>query len=242
MLTRRWVALGYATFALALLVLAAIQVANAVGQFRVAIFLIILAVAGPLTGLMLGRGRRMRHRPLALTLLAIDGVAALGLIATTGVASSPMWVSLLLVSTATPLLLRGRWAALLIGSVWLVDGLFLLQVPAEAIVPAALTWALRAAGVGLIGVVLYRALSIEEGVRQRSQRREQVLHEFLKVSNRLRVTSQPQQVLEEVAQAVQASGNFDCVTLSHVDWHAGTVTITMALGASGRRFRALGGL
>lgn len=242
MLTRRWVALGYATFALALLVLAAIQLANAVGQFRVAIFLIILAVAGPLTGLMLGRGRRMRHRPLALTLLAVDGVAALGLIATTGGASSPMWVSLLLVSTATPLLLRGRWAALLIGSVWLVDGLFLLQLPPEVLVPAALTWALRAAGVGLIGVVLYRALSIEEGVRQRSQRREQVLHEFLKVSNRLRVTSQPQQVLEEVAQAVQASGNFDCVTLSQVDWHAGTVAVTMALGASGRRLRALEGL
>ncbi len=242
LLPRRWVALGYATFALALLLLAAIQVANVVGQLWVALFLVVLVVAAPITGLFLGRGRRQQHRPLALALLAVEGIAALGLVAVTGGATSPMWVALLLVSTATPLLLRGRWAAALLILVWLADGLFLLQVPAPALVPLALTWALRAAGVGLVGVVLYRTLSIEEGVRVRSQRREQVLHEFLKVSNRLRVTSQPQQVLEEVAQAVQSSGNFDCVTLSQVDWHAGTVTVTLAIGASGRRLSAVEGL
>ena len=44
LLTRRWVALGYATFALALLVLASIQVANTVGQLSVALFLIVLVI------------------------------------------------------------------------------------------------------------------------------------------------------------------------------------------------------
>lgn len=38
------------------------------------------------------------------------------------------------------------------------------------------------------------------------------------------------------------AGNFDCVTLSQVDWHAGTVTVTLAIGASGRRLSAVEGL
>lgn len=242
LLTHRWVALGYATFALALLVLSSLQLTSLVGQFQVAFFLIVLVIAAPLIGLLLGRGRRARQRPAALLLLLIEAGAALGLISVTGGATSPMWVALLLVSTAAPLLLRGRWAAGLLLAVWLLDGLFLLRVPAGLLLPLGLIWALRAASVGLIGLVLYRALSIEEGVRVRSQRREQVLHEFLKVSNRLRVTSQPEQVLEEVAQAVQASGNFDCVTLSQVNWHAGVVTVTVAIGASGRRLGGVEGL
>jgi GAF domain-containing protein len=109
-------------------------------------------------------------------------------------------------------------------------------------VPALLTWALRAAGVGLISLVLYRALSSEEQARMRAQRRERVLHDFLMLSNKLRVTTQPAQVLEEVAQAVQSSGNFDCVTLSLVDWSIGMTTVTVAIGASGRRLKPVEGL
>jgi PAS domain S-box-containing protein len=242
LLDRRWVGLGYAAFALALLVLAALPVANVVVRFPVAIFMIVLALAAPITGVLLGRGRRARGRPLAIGLLVVDALAALGLIAVTGGASSPLWVALLLVSTATPLLLRGRLAAGLLLAVWLADALFLLSVPRDELLPTLLTWALRAAGVGLIGLVLYRALSIEEGVRVRAQRRERVLHEFLELSNRLRVTSQPQQVLEEVAQAVQSAGNFDCVTLSQVDWSAGVATVAVSIGASGRRLKAVEGL
>ncbi|MBK9943990.1 MAG: GAF domain-containing protein [Kouleothrix sp.] len=233
-LTRRWVALGYATFALSLLVLAAIQLANTLSQLYVACFLLVLVITAPLTGILLGHGRRQRNRPLVVALLLIEALAALGLIAVTGGAGSPMWVALLLVSTATPLLLRGRWAGALLLAVWLADGMFLINVPPPELIAVGLTWALRAAGVGLVGLVLYRAISLEEGVRVRSQRRERVLHEFLNVSNRLRVSSQPHQVLEQVASAVQASGNFDCVTLSLVDWRAGVVTVTVALGASGR--------
>jgi PAS domain S-box-containing protein len=242
LLGRRWVGLGYSAFALALLVLAALQVANTISQFLVATCLVILAIAAPLTGTLLSQGRRKRGRPLTMALLIVDALAALGLIAATGGAVSPMWVALLLVSTATPLLLRGRWAAGLLLLVWLADGLFLLAVPAGEFIPALLNWALRASGVGLIGLVLYRSLSIEEGVRIRSQRREEVLHDFLELSNRLRVTSQPSQVLEEVAQAVQASGHFDCVTLSQIDWHRGVAIITVAIGASGRRLRLVEGL
>jgi signal transduction histidine kinase len=242
LLGRRWVGLGYSAFALALLVLAALQVANLTGQASVVAYLVVLAATAPLTGMLLSRGGRARGRPLALALLLIDALAALGLIAETGGAASPMWVALLLASTATPLLLRGRAAAGLLLAVWLADGLFLLAAPPGELLPLALSWALRAAGVGLIGLVLYRALSIEEGLRVRTQRREQVLHDFLELSNRLRVTSQPSQVLEEVARAVQASGNFDCVTLSQVAWHSGVVRVIVAIGASGRRLEGVEGL
>lgn len=242
LLTHRWVALGYAAFALALLVLATLQLSTIAGELLVALCLIVLAIAAPLIGILLGQGRRGRQRPLAYVLLTIEAAAALGLVAVTGGATSPMWVALLLVSTAAPLLLRGRAAAGMLLGVWLLDGLFLLQAPPPALIALTLTWALRAACVGLVGLVLYRALSIEEGVRNRAQRRERVLHEFLRVSNRLRITSQPQQVLEEVALAVQASGNFDCVTLSQVDWHAGVVRVMVAIGASGRRLNAVEGL
>jgi PAS domain S-box-containing protein len=242
LLDRRWVSLGYTAFSLALLVLAALQVANTVAQFPVALFLGILLLAAPLTGALLGRKRTARGRALAPTLLLVDALAAIGLIAVTGGAASPMWVALLLVSTAAPLLLPGRWAAVLLVTVWLADGVFLVYVSADDLVPAMLTWALRAAGVGLISLVLYRALSSEEQARMRAQRREQVLHDFLMLSNKLRVTTQPAQVLEEVAQAVQSSGNFDCVTLSLVDWSTGTTTVTVAIGASGRRLKPVEGL
>jgi PAS domain S-box-containing protein len=242
LLDRRWVGMGYATFALALLVLTALPVANVVIRMPVVLFMATLLIVAPVTGVLLGRGRRARGSVAALALLLVDGLAALGLIAVTGGANSPLWVALLLVSTATPLLLRGRWAAGLLVLVWLADGLFLLALPQAELISALLTWALRAAGVGLIGLVLYRALSIEEGLRTRSQRRERVLHDFLELSNRLRVTSEPQTVLEEVALTVQASGKFDCVTLSRVDWRAGSATVAAAIGPSGRRLKAIEGL
>ena len=154
LLDRRWVGMGYATFALALLVLTALPVANIVIQMPVALFMVTLLIVAPVTGVLLGRGRRARGSATALALLLLDGLAALGLIAVTGGVDSPLWVALLLVSTATPLLLRGRWAAGLLVLVWLADGLFLLAIPPAELIPALLTWALRAAGVGLIGLVL----------------------------------------------------------------------------------------
>jgi PAS domain S-box-containing protein len=243
LLDRRRIGLGYSVFALALLVLATLQRADMIAGFPIALlFLIVLAVAAPLTGLMLGRGRTIGRQPLMLALLLVDALAALGLIAATGGYTSPLWVTLLVVSTAAPLLLPGSWAASLLIGVWLANALFLLGAPGNELLPALSSWTLRAAGVGLISLMLYRALASEEGLRMRAQRRERVLHDFLDLSNRLRVTSNPRVALEEVAQAVQASGEFSCVTLSRFDWHSGNATVEVAIGASGRRLGAVEGL
>jgi PAS domain S-box-containing protein len=243
LLDRRWISLGYAVFALVLLLLATMQRADMIAGFPIALLLlIVLAIAAPLTGLMLGRGRVAGGQPLVPALLLVDGLAALGLIAVTGGYSSPLWVALLVVSTAAPLLLSGRWAAGLLVVIWFADAMFLVQAPPAELLPALSSWTLRAAAVGLISLVLYRALSAEEGLRMRAQRRERVLHDFLVLSNRLRVTNNPRVVLEEVAQAVQASGEFDCVTLSLVEWRTGITMVEVAIGASGRRLSAVEGL
>src|SRR6186713_932013 len=98
LLDRRWVGIGYATFALALLVLTALPVASMVVRMPVVLFMATLLLAAPATGVLLGRGRRARGSRPALALLLLDGLAALGLIAVTGGANSPLWVALLLVS------------------------------------------------------------------------------------------------------------------------------------------------
>ena len=242
-LDRRRVGLSYAAFALALLMLASMQRPEVIAGFPVALaLLVVLLIAAPLTGLLLGRGRAAQQRPLALALLIADAAAALGLIAVTGGHASPLWVALLVASTAAPLLLPGHQAAALLVAVWLIDGLFLPQAPPGERVPALLTWLLRASGVGLISLVLYRALAAEEELRLRAERRERVLRDFLLLSNRLRITTKPETVLEEVAQAVQASGEFACVTLSQVDWHTGIATVAIAIGANGRRLGTIEGL
>ena len=62
LLDRRWVGIGYATFALALLVLTALPVANVVIQMPVVVFMVSLLIAAPVTGMVLGRGRRAATR------------------------------------------------------------------------------------------------------------------------------------------------------------------------------------
>jgi PAS domain S-box-containing protein len=243
LLDRRWISLGYSAFALALLLLATMQRATLIAGLPVALLLLtILAVAALLTGRMLGRGRAVGRRPLALALLLVDALVALALIAVTGGHASPLWVALLVVSTAAPLLLPGRWAARLLVGVWCADALFVLGAPEGELLAALSSWTLHVAGVALVSLVLYRALAAESALRVRAQRRERVLHDFLLLSNRLRVTSDPQMVLEEVAQAVQASGQFDCVTLSLVNWRSGDVRVAVAIGATGRRLSAVEGL
>lgn len=240
LLERRWVGFVYGASALALLTLAALQRTDVLTTFPIALILLIILLAITLLiGLLMSRPRSDQRRNLALPLLLIGAAASSGLVAVTGGFSSPLWVALLLVSTAAPLLLPGPWAAVLLCVVWLVDGLFILLAPPELRIEALLTWSVRVSGVTLIALVLQRALATESALRMRAQRREQVLSDFLLLSNRLRVTSEPQTILEEVARTVQTSGDFDCVTLSRVDWRAGVVTIAVAIGASGRRLKAL---
>lgn len=240
---RRWVGPIYAMFAVGLLMLATLQRAQQIVQVPPALaLLVVLLIAAPLTGMLLVSGSTARAHPLALPLLLVDAAAAIGLVALTGGAGSPLWVALLVVSTAAPLLLPGRWAALLLAFVWLSFGLLTLQAPAPELFDAITTWAMRTAGVAVIAVVVQRALATEEHLRLRAEHRERVLHDFLELSNRLRVTSQPSVILTEVAQAVQASGGYDCVTLSRVDWHAAAAHVEVALGAGGRRLAAVEGL
>lgn len=243
LLNRRWIGPIYALFAVALLVVAALQSADIIVPFPLPLVLLLaLLVAAALTGALIVRGRNERTRALAGPLLLADAALALALIALTGGYQSPLWVALLIVSTAAPLLLPGRVALAMLGIVWLADGLFLLQAPPERLLEPLMAWALRASGVLLIGLVVQHTLAAEERLRLAAERRERALHDFLLLSNRLRVTSQPQAILEEVARAVQATGTFDCVTISRLDWHAGKAIVTVALGTSGRRLRALEGL
>lgn len=240
LLDRRWIGLMYAAFALVLLALATLQRAETVALLPPALLLLLaLVLATALTAMLIGQGHAPR---LSTVLLLVDAVAALGLIALTGGYASPLWVGLLLVSTAAPLLLPGRRAATLLTLVWLAYGSFLFATPAATLAATALAWALRVAGVGLIALVLHRAIAAEAELRKRVQRRERVLHEFLQLSAHLRVSSQPQNILEEVARTVQASGDFDCVTLSQVDRQAGIISVVVSFGASGRRLTAVEGL
>ncbi len=79
LLDRRRISFGYSVFALALLVLATMQRADMIVGFPIAlVFLIVLAIAAPVTGLMLGRGRTSNRQPLILVLLLVDALAALG--------------------------------------------------------------------------------------------------------------------------------------------------------------------
>ncbi len=239
----RWIGPIYAGFASALLLLAVVQQPALVAQLPLAQALFALLLAAALaTGALIVQGREGRWRRLALPLLLVDAAAGLGLVALTGGAASPLWVALLVVSTAAPLLLGGRTTMLLLAGVWLLDGLFLLALPPGAGLEPLAAWAVRAAGVLMIGLLVQRALAAEEALRRRAQRRERVLREFLIVSNRLRVTSEAREILDEVARAVQASGEYDCVTLCRVDAPADRVTVELAVGASGRRLRALEGL
>ncbi|MBC8162902.1 MAG: hypothetical protein H7Z42_16965, partial [Roseiflexaceae bacterium] len=239
MVERRWVGVIYALFAGGLLVLAALQ-HIAVMQAPAAWLLAGLLGATALTAWLIGRGRWVRLPTLLL--LALDAVTALLLIMVTGGYASPMWIGLLVVSTAAPLLLPGRWAGVLLVLVWLAYGGLLLLVPLEQLPEAAASWVLRCGGVALVAIVLYRALSSEEQLRQRAEHREQVLHTFLNLSARLRASNDPQSILEETARTVQASGSYTCVTLSMVDQTTGIAAVKVAIGASGRRLAAVEGL
>ncbi len=243
LLNRGWAGLIYAVFALALLLLAALQIGQQFMQETLALGLLVLLLIGaPVTGLLIGRPPSARSRTLGLLVLLYDAGVALAVVLVTGGYASPLWVGLLLFSTAAPLLLPSRQSTLLLAGVWAASLLLLLAAPPADLVPWAMTWALRAAGVALVAVGLRRALSTEEGLRIRAERRERVLHDFLQLSNRLRVTTEPETILEEVARAVQASGDFDCVTLSRVDWRDGTSTLAVAVGARGERLTAVQGL
>lgn len=234
----RWVGLGFVVLMLALLVYA--MTAAAVPPPALAALAALLALAGP-AGL-LSAPRRPRTRRLALGLLLLGSGLALGAVALSGGMGSPLWPALLLPVFSALLLLPGLAGSGIAAAIWLGYGLLLAWAPPAQRLDLAATWLLRSAEVGLLALLLNRTLSAQHALQLRSRRREAALHSFLQVSNRLRISTSVQQSLEEVAEAVQSAGDFDCVTLSLIDWSSGSAQVAVAIGASGRRLRLVEGL
>ncbi len=238
----RWVSAGYGVFSF---VVFAYYLAYHPPDFtRIPLILGLLlafVIAAPLTGALLVPRLRWQ-RTLALGLLLLDIGLALAIVVLSGGPTSPFWIVLAVPLLSALLLLPGSYGAGVAAAIWCGYGSAVLIVPPAAQLHAAAIWLIQGAIVGLFALVLERSVSARETLRRRAQRREQALHAFLSVSNKLRVSTQPQLVLEEVAGAVQAAGDFDCVTLSRVNWHEASAQVAVAIGASGRRLNAVEGL
>ncbi len=228
----RWVGFGFAVFALALLVYA---LASATTSLALAALLAFAALA-PALGLLTAP-RRAGRRLLALALLVGCVALAFAVVAASGGAASPLWPALLPPIFATLLLLPGRPGVGITAAIWLGYGAFTLVAPPDERLPAAAAWLLRGAEVGLVTLLVARTVSAQRALSARARTRELALHSFLASSNRLRISTSVQGVLEEVAGAVQAAGDFDCVTLSLLD--EGQASVAVAIGASGRRLGAV---
>ncbi|GAB4440709.1 MAG: hypothetical protein OHK0015_37080 [Chloroflexi bacterium OHK40] len=233
----RWVGLGFACFALALL---AYALAHAVPALALAA-LVAHGAASVALGL-LSAPRWPGQRRLALALLVGCATLALCAVALSGAAASPLWPTLIPPIFAALLLLPGPPGAGVAAALWLAYGAILLSAPADARLAAASAWLVRGAEVGLLALLIERTAYAQRTLSARARARETALHSFLTASNRLRISTSAQGVMEEVAGAVQAAGDFACVTLSLVDWHRGIAHVAVAIGASGRRLSTLEGL
>lgn len=233
----RWVGLGFAVFALALLAYASARIPDP----AVLAALALLAGTATATGL-LSAARRPGPRRLALGLLGVSAALALLAVALAGGLGASIWPALLLPIFGAILIIPGPAGVGTAAAIWAGYGLLILLVPPEARVDAAAAWLLRSAVAGLLAFLLERTISAQRALAQRALARERALHSFLQVSNHLRISTSVQNSLEEIAVAVQAAGDFDCVTLSLVDWNRGTARVVVAIGASGRGLGAVEGL
>lgn len=232
----RWVGLGFAIFGLALGAFAATAAPPAAF-----VPLTLLIVAAPALGLLSApRGRRERTAALGLLLVCL--ALAFAVVAASGWAASPLWPALVPPLFAALLLLPGAPGRGVAAAIWLAYGALALVGSPGAMVEAAAAWLLRGAELGLVAMLLERTVAAQRAMRARALAREAALHKILAVSNRLRVTTSAQRTLEEVAEATQGAGSFDCVTISTVDWGSGRAQVAVALGASGRRLSAVEGL
>ncbi len=240
-----WVGLGFAVFALALLAYATAVAAPPLALASLAA----LAVVAPALGLLCapggGRLRRLSPRAarlLALALLSACVALALVAVAASGWAASPLWPALIPPIFAALLLWPGAPGRGVAAAIWLAYGAVALVVAADGWTVAAAAWLLRGAELGLVALLLERTIAAQATLRERARAREAALHSALAVSNRLRVSTSLQHILEELAGAVQGAGDFDCVALSTVDWSRGRARVDVAIGASGRRLSAVEGL
>ncbi|NJM07247.1 hypothetical protein HC891_15230, partial [Candidatus Gracilibacteria bacterium] len=235
----RWVGMGFGLFSAMLLVYGLAR--EPLPPWGVVSALILLVVCAPLAGFSLQPSPRLaRLRSLGLVILL--AALALALVGLSGALVSPFWPALLLPMLAALLLMPGGAGAGVAAAIWAAYACFIVAMPPPMRVDSAAQWLLQSALVGLVGLVLERSISAQQRLQARTAARERALHDFLVVSNRLRVTAQPQRVLAYVAGAVQASGDFDCVTLSLLDWNHAQATVAVAVGARGRRLAAVEGL
>ncbi|NTU85941.1 MAG: hypothetical protein HGA45_42540, partial [Chloroflexales bacterium] len=218
----RWVGLGFAVFALALLVYA---LAVAAPWPAVAALLAFMAASVALGLLSAAPGRP--RRLIALALLVACVALAFVAVAASGWAASPLWPALIPPILAALLLLPGPPGPGIAAAIWLGYGALVLVAPPEQRAAAGAAWLLRGAEVGLVALLLERTVAGQRALRQRAHAREAALHSFLTASNRLRISTSVQRSLEEVAGAVQSAGDFDCVTLSTVDWSQGRARVAV---------------
>ena len=232
----RWVGLGFAVFALALLAYALAYAPPAAVAPLAA-----LAVAAPALGLLsASRGRAARLAAVG-ALVACVGLA-FAAVAASGGAGSPLWPALIPALFGALLLLPGPAGRGVAAAIWLAYGGLALAAPPEARVAAGAAWLLRGAELGLVALLLERTVAGQRALRRRAQAPEAAPHGLLAVSNRLRIATRLEATLEEVAGAAQRAGDFDCVAISTVDWASGAARVAVALGASGRRLGAVEGL
>jgi len=233
----RWVGLGFAVFALALLAYAMARQPDP----GLLVVLAGLAIAAPGAGMLSG-ARRPALRRLALGLLGAGASLALIAVALDGGLLAAIWPALLLPVFAAILLIPGPAGLGTAAAIWAGYALLILLVPPADWLDAAAAWLLQTAVAGLLSLLLERTVSAQRALAARATERERAMRSILEVSNRLRISTSVQRILEEVAAAVQAAGDFDCVALSLVDWSRGVARVGVAIGASGRRLGAVEGL
>ncbi len=230
----RWVGLGFAIFALALVVYALALAA----PWLALVALLAYTIASVALGLC-SASRAGPRRQGALALLVVCVALALAAVAASGWLSSPFWPTLIPPLLAALLLLPGPAGRGVAAAIWLGYGVLALAAPPAQRAEVGAAWLLRGAEVALLALLLERTVEAQRALRQRTYAREVALHSFLAVANRLRASTSVQHALEEVANAVQSAGDFDCVTLSTVDWSRGQAQVVVAIGATGRRLGAV---
>jgi PAS domain S-box-containing protein len=240
-LDRRWASAGFAAFALALLAQELVSAPDVASPTPALTLLGVLLLSAPLSGALLAPVVRWQ-RIYALALLGLNAALALAIVAVSGGHASPLWPVLLIPMGAALLVLpapTGVVAALLL---WLGYGVFVVTAPRTALAAAATLWLARGLALALAALLAQRFLGAQQGINRRVRRREAALAHFLGLSNKLRASTRAQAALEEVASAVQAAGDFDCVTVSLVDWTKADAVIAVAIGARGRRLGGLEGV
>ncbi|MBC8076965.1 MAG: hypothetical protein H7Y32_12885, partial [Chloroflexales bacterium] len=238
---RRWVSAGYGVFALALLVQELVSAPIPAAPTPTLTLLGVLLLAAPITGALINPVARWQ-RIYALLLLALDSALALAIIAMSGGYSSSLWPALLIPMSAALLLLPSPTGLVVALLLWFTYGAFVFAAPRPQLLATTAVLLTRGPALVLAALIVQRFIVTLDGINRRMRQREAALAHFLGVSNKLRASTRAQVALEEVASAVQAAGDFDCVTVSQIDWSKATAEIAVAIGARGRRLAGLEGV